>query len=355
MIEITNSATSRMLAKASESDVSGFQAFTVRNLDNKLSTDSDIEQYKLLNVKEDPINNRQQHLDVMCFPTLFPTGKFGKNHPREVKISHSEYVKSRLLNKDSRFRKHAPYVFYLLWQKEMRELSAGVYNLMKKSNRIHQMTASSLLSNVQSNDEHLEANLCTMLQSVRGTQQYWFVRKSELKCMIREYGSPTLFLTFSCAEYESADIAIYLRKINNVSPSYNIGKLCTEDPISVSRKFSLKFHAFFKTVLLKGEVLGTVEHFYWKKEYQARGAPHYHVLLWIKDAPIIGRDDPDVVLSWIQERITCNIPNKQSDSELHSLVTRYQLHKCSRYCKRRRKCSNTYITRCRFAFPRQPC
>ena len=76
MIEITNSATSRMLAKASESDVSGFQAFTVRNLDNKLSTDSDIEQYKLLNVKEDPINNRQQHFDVMCFPTLFPTGKF---------------------------------------------------------------------------------------------------------------------------------------------------------------------------------------------------------------------------------------------------------------------------------------
>ena len=95
-------------------------------------------------------------------------------------------------------------------------------------------------------------------------------------------------LTFSCAEYGSADIANYLRKINNVSPSYNIGKLCTEDPISVSRKFSLKFHAFFKTVLLKGEVLGTVEHFYWKKEYQARGAPHYHVLLWIKDAPVIG-------------------------------------------------------------------
>ena len=135
--------------------------------------------------------------------------------------------------------------------------------MKKKSNRIHQMTTSSLLSNVQSNDEHLEANLCTMLQPVRGTQQYWFVRKSELKCMIREYGSPTL--TFSCAEYNSAYIANYLRKISTVPPSYNIGKLCTEDPISVSRKFSLKFHSFFKTVLLKGEVLGTVEHFYLKR------------------------------------------------------------------------------------------
>ena len=90
--------------------------------------------------------------------------------------------------------------------------------MMKKSNRIYQMTASSLLSNVQSNDEHLETNLCTMLQSVHGTKHYWFVRKSELMCMIREYGSPTLFLTVSCAEYESTIIANYL-KLNNVSPS----------------------------------------------------------------------------------------------------------------------------------------
>ncbi len=74
----------------------------------------------MLSVKEDPLdNNRQQHLDVMCFPVLFPTGKFGEFHSRDVKLSHSEYIKSRLLNKDSRFRKDAQYVLYLLWHKEM--------------------------------------------------------------------------------------------------------------------------------------------------------------------------------------------------------------------------------------------
>ena len=139
-----------------------------------------------MNVKEDPIDNRQQHLNAMCFPVQFPDGRFGKYHPREVKISYSEYDKQRLLNKDSRFRKDPQYVFYLLWQKELRELSAGVYNLLKQSRASQRMTVSSLLSNVQSNDEHLEANLCTMLQSVRGTKQYWFLRKSELRCMIRE-------------------------------------------------------------------------------------------------------------------------------------------------------------------------
>ena len=83
-----------------------------------------------MNVKEGPIDNRQQQLDTMCFPVQFPDGRFRKYHPREVKISHSEYDKQRLLNKDSRFRKDPQYVFYLLSQKEMRELSAGVYNLL---------------------------------------------------------------------------------------------------------------------------------------------------------------------------------------------------------------------------------
>ena len=70
VIEITNSATSRMLAKASESDVSGFQAFTVRNLDNKLSTDTDIEQYKLLNVREDPLSTLMSCVFLHCFPLV---------------------------------------------------------------------------------------------------------------------------------------------------------------------------------------------------------------------------------------------------------------------------------------------
>ena len=246
-------------------------------------------------------------------------------------------------------------LWYLLWQKEMRELSAGVYNMLKQSRRSQPMTVRTLLSNVQANNEQLEANLCTMLQSVRGTKQYWFVTKSELRCMVREWGSPTLLLTFSCAEYESPNIENYLRKVNDVPPSYNVGKLCTEDPISVSRKFSQKFHSFFQRVVKKGEVLGTVDHFYWKKEYQARGAPHYHVRLWIKDAPVIGQDDPDEVLGWIQERITCHIPNKESDPRLYNLVTRYQMHKCSGYCKRKRKCGNVFITRCKFGFPWIPC
>ena len=143
--------------------------------------------------------------------------------------------------------------------------------------------------------------------------------------MIAEYGSPTLFLTLSCAEYDSADIAQYLRKVNNAPQSYSIARLCTEDPVSVSRQFSYKFKDFFNIVILQRGVLGKVEQYYVKKEYQMRGAPHYHILLWIENAPVVGIDRPEEVCSFIQDRITCHIPDGNTSPDLNHLVTKYQI------------------------------
>ena len=88
------------------------------------------------------------------------------------------------------------------------------------------MSVEDFLKGVDSCNEHIEANLSTMFQSVRGTKQFWFLKKSDLNCMIREYGPLSLFLTFSCAEYDSPDIASYLHKVNDVPDGYPIGKLC---------------------------------------------------------------------------------------------------------------------------------
>ena len=70
VIEVTNSTTSSILEKATKEDIAGFQVFTIMNLDNKLSTASDTEQYKVFGVKEDPIDNWQQHLNVVLSSSL---------------------------------------------------------------------------------------------------------------------------------------------------------------------------------------------------------------------------------------------------------------------------------------------
>ena len=119
--------TSHVIEKASDEDVAGLQAYTVRSMDPPLPTGKDIQHYKLLTVHEFPMDNCLHFLDALCFPTLFPNGHFDEFPPRVEKLPFSEYVKLRLLNKDSRFRKNAEIFFYYLWQKELRELSAGIY------------------------------------------------------------------------------------------------------------------------------------------------------------------------------------------------------------------------------------
>uniref|UniRef100_A0A1X7VCQ4 Uncharacterized protein n=1 Tax=Amphimedon queenslandica TaxID=400682 RepID=A0A1X7VCQ4_AMPQE len=356
VIQVVSNTTCKMLEKANDQDLEGLSAYTIRNLDSKIATGSDISQYKLMNVKEAPIDNRQEHLDLLCFPTLFPTRQYGEHHPRQrypaQTLSFSEYIKSRLLNKDSRFHKNHSYCLHYYGLKINKALKTGIYNLLKTSRGNVGQTVAEILEKINVLDEEFEGNLSTMLALIRGTNQYWFRVKSEVKSMIAEYGSPTPFLTLSYAEYDSADIAQYLRKVNNAPQSYSISRLCTEDPVSVSRQFSYKFKDFFNIVILQRGVLGKVEQYYVKKEYQMRGAPHYHILLWIENAPVVGIDRPEEVCSFIQDRITCHIPDSNTSPDLNFLVTKYQMHKCSKYCKRNIKVGKTYVSRCRFDFPR---
>ena len=74
--------------------------------------------------------------------------------------------------------------------------------------------------------------------------------------MVLEYGTTTLFLKFSCAEYESAVITNNLRKVNSITSSYDIGELGTEDPLFVTRKFLLKYRRLLLIFISKCSVLG---------------------------------------------------------------------------------------------------
>jgi len=65
-------------------------------MNDKLSKKQDIEQYKLLNVQETPLDSHQKHLDMLCFPILFPDSNSRRYHPHAEKLSPSEYDKSRL-------------------------------------------------------------------------------------------------------------------------------------------------------------------------------------------------------------------------------------------------------------------
>ena len=62
------------------------------------------------------------------------------------------------MNTDSRFCKNLEFVFYYLWQKELHELSSGIYNVLKSSSRKSHMVKQ-FVDGISSADAGIEANL----------------------------------------------------------------------------------------------------------------------------------------------------------------------------------------------------
>ena len=54
---------------------------------------------------------REEHTDVKAFPKHHPSGRFGLNHPRNIRLSQQMYFNQRLLNQDKRFAKDPCYLF----------------------------------------------------------------------------------------------------------------------------------------------------------------------------------------------------------------------------------------------------
>ena len=66
-----------------------------------------------------------------------------------------------------------PLIYLLLFT--IKELKSGIYRLLNTV-KGGPMTAAQLIDGVNTNGEHLEKRLLTMMQSVCGTNQYWYLR-----------------------------------------------------------------------------------------------------------------------------------------------------------------------------------
>ena len=112
--------------------------------------------------------------------------------------------------------------------------------------------------------------------------------------------------------------------------------------------FQHRVEAFFSEYLLSDtHPLGHITDYVIKIEFQMRGSPHAHGLLWVKDAPNIDKDEDDVVCAFIDKYITAVIPPVAPQNEHHiKLMVNLQKHTHSDYCQRNKSCC--------FGFPKPP-
>lgn len=88
--------------------------------------------------------------------------------------------------------------------------------------------------------------------------------------------------------------------------------------------------------------LGKIVDFFFRVEFQQRGSPHIHMLLWIENAPIYGEMTTKEIETFIDKHCKCS-----KNEEISELIN-YQTHRHARTCKKRGK------NVCRFNFPLPP-
>ena len=117
--------------------------------------------------------------------------------------------------------------------------------------------------------------------------------------------------------------------------------LVQKDPVTCSRYFDHRVQEFLNTVL-KNEIepIGKVLDFFYRVEFQQRGSPHIHMLIWIENAPKLAKNTEEEIIQFVDNYLTCST----DDEEIGELVE-LQSHKHSKSCRKKGKAI------CRFGFP----
>ncbi|PAA48122.1 hypothetical protein BOX15_Mlig001947g5 [Macrostomum lignano] len=142
-----------------------------------------------------------------------------------------------------------------------------------------------------------------LTSSYVGGPRYRLERQQDAMAYVHAYGRPDLFLTMTCNPKWPEILAELLP-----------GQTAVDRPDITARVFELKKKAFLNRLKsLFGDTLARV----CSLEYQKRGLPHVHALLWLADK--LKPDQYDSIIS-------AEIPDPVADADLHKLVAENLLH-----------------------------
>lgn len=122
---------------------------------------------------------------------------------------------------------------------------------------------------------------------------------------VRTYGRPDLFVTFTCNP-----------SWKEITDELMPGQKSTDRHDIVARVFRLKVQKLIN-VITKGKIFGEVQCFMYSIEWQKRGLPHVHILLWLKEK---------LRPNQIDDIISAEIPDPEVDKDLYDTIVRNMVH-----------------------------
>ena len=199
---------------------------------------------------------------------------------------------------------------------------------------------------------------------MRGTSMYYEDAKKNVMAVLRQKGSPSLFVTLSCAEYSWRGLlreimeTVKGRKVTEqeieklTNPQRN--KLISENVVQSTLHFQKRIEKELKLMTYENffddNCPYSVSSYYYRVEFQQRGAPHIHCLLWLEDnqgngAPTFWNSEPDEknTTADIKEKIkkiediAMTLISASEDEvmcdEHHKVVQNMKTEKCEKECR----------------------
>lgn len=292
--------------------------------------------------------------EFLAFPSIYCGQSRPDNSCRPVPLHYSTICKWELRNIDRRVAMNIPNIFYKLKKIQIKQIKDKVSLAIRKcKTKGKRITARDVLSPGFVDDIAVHSEGFRVLRKIRGSPPYWESTKKDVFAMIRQLGVPTWFCSFSAAETRWAPLLKCLCKLVQKRDLTDDevallnwkekSDLIKSDPVTCARYFDYRIQCFLNTVLKNdSHPVGEIIDYFGRIEFQQRGSPHIHLLIWVKEAPMYGQSSKSDLEIFLDKYITC-----RKDATMPELVN-YQTHRHARTCRKKGKAI------CRFNFPIPP-
>ncbi|KAL3627968.1 hypothetical protein CASFOL_028070 [Castilleja foliolosa] len=168
--------------------------------------------------------------------------------------------------------------------------------------------------------------------SFTGGPRYIYKHYQDALAICRVYGNPQYFITFTC-NVKWPEISRHVERIRSTGAQNR--------PDIIARVFRIKVQQFLQ-FMKSDKTFGDIDAYLYTIEFQKRGLPHCHTLIWVTQ-PFKIQDAAD-----IDTYISAEIPDPSTDPALHKIVTDLMIHgpcglaRPTSPCMRDGRCSKSF-------------